>query len=181
MYRPFLSYSLALLVYFCFVLYSLNFKKNQIHQPQISLQIDAQIGDKRQQNNFHQYESSKKISKNSTTNLHSKNHVESDENFNKNKNQILDKETNKNINTNIKPLYQPLPEIPDELRYEAMRSNALAKFYIDNNGLVTKVELLKPSNSIKLDYLLLKSLRQWQFPPNNHPSTQEININFEVK
>jgi len=181
MYRPFLSFSLAFFVYCCFVLFGFNFKKNQIYQPQISLQIDAQIGEKRLQNNFHQHESPKKISKNSTTDLHNKNHVESDENFNKKTNQIKNNDFAKNLVTDNKPLYQPLPEIPDDLRYEAMQTSALAKFYIDDNGMVKKVELLKPSNSVKLNYLLLKSLKQWRFPPRNQSTTLEININFEVK
>jgi TonB family protein len=181
MYRPFLSYSLAFFVYCCFVLFGFNFNKNQTYQPQISLEIDTQISNSQPKNNPHQHELSKQIAKKSIANLHDKNHVESDEDFNKKKNQLPNNQINKNIVNNSKPLYQPLPEIPDDLRYEAMQTNALAKFYIDETGAVTKVELLKPSNSLKLNYLLLENLKQWRFPANNQSSTQEININFKVK
>ncbi len=78
-------------------------------------------------------------------------------------------------------VFNPLPKIPDELRYEAFQSEALARFYIAPSGEVINVELVKPCANPKLNYLLLKSLRQWKFSSQNVDSRQEIKIKFKVE
>lgn len=178
MYRPFLSYSLAILCYGLLFLVSLFFYKNNQTQPQISLQIDAKIFDQLRHGNDHQHEFSKKISPSKNIKAqHSDQHLEGK------KPQLSEsKKPNPSILAkNLAPLYQPLPDIPDELRFEAMRTKALARFYINSDGSVDKVELITPSNSVKLNYLLKKSLKQWQFPSASQQSSQDISITFEVK
>lgn len=181
MYRPFLSYSLAIFIFGILLLFDFNYSSKLVTQPPISLQIDTQLYDIKLSNNQHQHESSKKIANNSKTNKHSKNHVESDEDINQKQQQIQKIKATNNINTNVKSIYQPLPEIPEDLRLEAMKTIAIARFYIDNNGLITNVELIQPCKSPKLNYLLIKNLKQWKFNASNESSIQDIKISFEVK
>ena len=80
----------------------------------------------------------------------------------------------------IAPLYQPLPDIPEDLRYDFFSSKIVAKFFIDKNGRVYEVELIKPSSIPKLNFLLKKSLLKWQFPAQNAEYFQIINVKFSV-
>ncbi len=181
MYRPFLSYSIAIFIYAFLLLLGFNFVKKPIFQPPISLQIEAIISDQKNLGNLHQHESPKQVVEKAPANSHQQNHLESDKISKAEKKNTTTNASEKAIATNTKPLYQILPEIPDDMRYEAMKSQAIARFYIDKNGSVNKVELLKPTNVPKLNYLLLKSLKQWQFSPSNQSLTQDIKIDFEVK
>jgi outer membrane biosynthesis protein TonB len=81
----------------------------------------------------------------------------------------------------LAPIFNPLPQIPDDLREEAFASEAIARFYISNEGAVLKVELIKPCANPKLNFLLLKSLRKWRFANGSTESTQDIRVNFLVK
>ena len=78
-----------------------------------------------------------------------------------------------------------LPQIPDELRDEAFKSFAVARFHINKNGNV-KVELIQPCSSPQLNRLLLNSLQKWQFAPatkNGAPidSVRDIRVDFKVE
>ncbi len=79
------------------------------------------------------------------------------------------------------PLFNPLPQIPDDLRDEAFNSEAVARFYVASDGSVSRVELIKPCANPKLNHLLLKSLKSWKFSSGQSPSTQDIRVNFLVK
>ena len=59
---------------------------------------------------------------------------------------------------------RPLPEIPDELREEALREAATARFHIAIDG-STSVELLKPTGNPRLNRLLMDTLKRWKFVP----------------
>ena len=78
------------------------------------------------------------------------------------------------------PIYRPLPQIPDQLRYEAFNSYAVARFYINADG-SANVELIKPCQNPLLNRLLLQSLNKWRFRPSNMASTQDIKVNFAVE
>lgn len=83
------------------------------------------------------------------------------------------------------PTYQPLPQIPDELRREAYYSYAIARFHIAADGTFT-VKLIKPCNNPTLNYLLLQSLKKWQFLPEKRwgvfvSSTKDIRVGFKVE
>jgi outer membrane biosynthesis protein TonB len=82
---------------------------------------------------------------------------------------------------NLEPTFHPLPQIPEELRFEAFNSEALARFHIAANGEVLRVELIKPCANPKLNSLLLKSLKRWRFSVSNSDSTQDIRVNFLVR
>lgn len=81
----------------------------------------------------------------------------------------------------LAPVFNPLPQIPDDLREEAFASEAIARFYISDEGAVLRVELIKPCANPKLNLLLLKSLRKWRFASSSTESTQDIRVNFLVK
>ncbi len=85
-------------------------------------------------------------------------------------------------NTEQKPIiaYRPLPQIPDDLRQEAFKSYAIARFYINLDG-STAVELIQPCPNPKLNYLLLKSLRKWRFTNIDRTSVQDIRVEFKVE
>lgn len=78
-----------------------------------------------------------------------------------------------------------MPQIPDDLRYEAISASALARFHVAADGTAT-VELVKPTPNPRLNRLLLDTLKNWRFFPamkDGKPvaSTQEIVIKVDVK
>ncbi|PLZ02994.1 energy transducer TonB [Burkholderia sp. WAC0059] len=87
-------------------------------------------------------------------------------------------------NVPARALLQPLPALPDDLRDDALRAVALARFSIHADGSVD-VTLIHPTQSPRLNQLLLDSLRQWRFFPamkNGQPveSTQDIRVHVNV-
>jgi periplasmic protein TonB len=81
-------------------------------------------------------------------------------------------------------IYQPVPKIPDELRGEALKAVAVARFDIGTDGTVS-VELVTPTPDPRINQLILNTLRTWRFFPAlkvGKPvrSTQEINIHVDI-
>jgi periplasmic protein TonB len=82
-------------------------------------------------------------------------------------------------------IVRPMPQIPEELRQDALSAFALARFHVSADGTVT-VELAKPTQNPRLNRLLLETLKNWRFFPamkDGKPvsSTEEIVIKIEVK
>ena len=82
-------------------------------------------------------------------------------------------------------IVKPMPRIPDELREEALHVVVTARFHVAADGSAT-VELVKPTPNLRLNRLLLDTLRQWKFFPalrDGQPtaSTEEIAIHIDVK
>lgn len=96
--------------------------------------------------------------------------------------ELLNLSSNKN-EKKIVPLYRPLPVIPDELRYEAFNSYAIASFHIAPDGSVAMVELIKPCADPRLNHLLLKSLKDWKFSAASDGKAfrQDIRVSFRVE
>ena len=142
----------------------------KLTKPQSFVEIDAQlIGEARQ---------TKSLSEKAPQN---------DEGLETKKESVTENKSENKARKQLVPLAQPLPEIPNELKKEAFSSYAVARFYIQQNGLVAKVELVKPSNSAKLNELLLRSLEKWRFQPIAKDDAsgdfliQEIRVNFSVE
>ncbi len=156
---PIQSFLIAILIWF-FALFSwINLLKKIPEQNQVSLEIEASAIEAQSHED----------------------HV-SGKNFTAEKKHNLTNNNQQNsAYENLVAIHNPLPEIPDDLREEAFNSTAVARFYIDEKGAVTKVELIKPCNNPKLNHLLLKSLQNWKFNPSNKASAKEIKVNFEVK
>jgi protein TonB len=88
-------------------------------------------------------------------------------------------------NFSAKAIYQPIPQIPDELRQDALSAAAVARFHVAIDG-TTTVELIKPTPNPKLNRLLLSTLKNWKFFPSMKDgkpkaSDEEIVIKIEVK
>lgn len=78
-------------------------------------------------------------------------------------------------------IHQPLPDIPEDLRYEAFNSEAVARFHIAADGEVLNVELIKPCANPRLNQLLLKSLKKWKFESGSAGLVQDIRVTFRVE
>ena len=159
--RPFLSFFtaflfwLTLLMVFSYII----FKKST--QPPISIDVDvSMIGEIEQKQNKKEEFIGNEPNKKNEKSIEQRNEA-----------------TSKKLN----PLFNPLPEIPEELRKEAFESDATAKFFISKDGTVLKVELTKPCNNPRLNFLLLKSLKKWKFPTSNEESQQEVEVKFRVE
>jgi periplasmic protein TonB len=66
--------------------------------------------------------------------------------------------------TKTRPIYAPVPSIPDDLRDEVMQATAIARFHVARDGSAT-VSLIKRTDYSELDQLILDSLSQWRFEP----------------
>jgi protein TonB len=61
-------------------------------------------------------------------------------------------------------VYAPVPEIPDDLREEAINTVAVAHFRVTYDGQVT-VSLVQKTDNPQLNGLVLDTLKQWRFFP----------------
>jgi len=181
---PIRSYAIAILCYLSIIIF-IGFKeKNSEKNPLISLEIEADfVG----LVNQHQEKSTRQKEKNINKILLPQ---ISKKEFNE-KQQIEPKQENKALETTnsknnleakkVAPLFQPLPEIPLDMRNEAFSTKIIAKFYIEKDGSVSDVELLEISSNPRLNLLLLKSLNKWRFEPSDQALTQIINVKFSVQ
>lgn len=88
-------------------------------------------------------------------------------------------------NSGAQAIVRPMPQIPDDLRQEALSAVAVARFHVSVDGTAT-VELVKPTQNPRLNRLLLETLKNWRFFPSMKDgkpvaSTQELSIKVEVK
>ena len=87
-------------------------------------------------------------------------------------------------NRSAQAIAQPIPDIPDDLREEALNEVAKARFHIAADGSVT-VELIKPTQNPRLNRLLLEKLKFWKFTPaiaDGKPvaSTEDVVVRVHV-
>lgn len=88
-------------------------------------------------------------------------------------------------NTSAQAIYQPLPEVPDEARDEALSAVALARFTVHTDG-QCDVHLVQATRNPTLNRLLLASLRQWRFAPamengQHVESTIDLRVHFNIQ
>ena len=181
---PLRSYALAILCYLSIIIF-IGFKEKNIDKnPLISLEIEADfIGITNQHQEKSTMQKEKNINKIQLPQISKKEFNEKQEIEPKHENKALETTNSKN---NLKaqkvaPLYQPLPEIPFDMRSEAFSTKIIAKFYIEKDGSVSDVELLEISHNPRLNLLLLKSLKKWRFEPSGQSLTQVINVKFAVQ
>ena len=82
-------------------------------------------------------------------------------------------------------LYQPMPEIPEELRHRELSVVAMARFHVAADGSAT-VTLLQATADPRLNAALMSALQKWRFFPamdNGRPiaSTIDIRVPIEVR
>jgi hypothetical protein len=138
---------------------------NHSKAPQVTLEVELISP--------HAHENQKK----NTTNSHVSKHSDLEKNQDTAQHYHGEAEATKKVAA----LFNPLPQIPDDLRLEAFNSEAVARFYIEASGAVLRVELIKPCANPKLNHMLLKSLGRWKFAAASSASTQDIRVNFLVK
>ena len=167
---PLRSYALAILCYLSIIIFIGLKEKNNEKNPLISLEIEADfIGLFNQHQEKSTRQKEKNINKILLPQISKKEFNEKQEIEPKQENKALETTNSKN-NLDAKkvaPLFQPLPEIPFDMRSEAFSTKIIAKFYIEKDGSVSDVELLEISHNPRLNLLLLKSLKKWRFEPSN--------------
>lgn len=82
-------------------------------------------------------------------------------------------------------IYQPLPEIPETLRYRNIDVVAVARFRVAASG-AAQVDLVEPTSDPDLNRALIDSLKRWRFFPamqDGKPvaSTVDIRIPISVR
>jgi protein TonB len=82
-------------------------------------------------------------------------------------------------------IFQPLPQIPEELRRGSLDVVAIARFRVAANGTAT-VELVQPTSNAELNRSLLETLKRWRFFPAMQKgravaSTIDIRIPISVR
>lgn len=142
--------------------FAFEFLKNH-SQPRVSLVIDAQLIGEVMKEQHHEQK------KDSQSHRHAAN------------SKVLHEEHHDSEAQKTPPIYQPLPEIPDDLRFDAFNSYAIARFHIAKDGSVERVELVRACSNPRLNQLLLKTLKNWRFNPNSKTSTQDIRVTFKVE
>lgn len=181
---PIRSYALAILCYLSIIIF-IGFKEKNIDKnPMISLEIEADfVGIINQHQEKSTMQKEKNINKIQLPQISKKEFNEKQQIEPKQENKALETTNSKNNleAKKIAPLFQPLPEIPLDMRNEAFSAKIIAKFYIEKDGSVSDVELLEISHNPRLNLLLLKSLKKWRFEASNQALTQVINVKFEVE
>ena len=76
-------------------------------------------------------------------------------------------------------IYAPVPEIPDELRENAIQTVAVAHFKVTYDGEVT-VSLATKTDNPRLNEILLDALKQWRFFPATKNGVA-IDSEFDLK
>jgi TonB family protein len=176
MQNPFFSFVVAFLIWIsCVAIFSFSiFKKTEI--PNIAIEIDASmLGEVNREQKIPKNFPVKKPDSEKISDL------KKDQQKDLQHDHHLEDVTEKIASTKLKAIFNPLPSIPYDLREEAFVSEALARFYINADGSVAKVELIKPCINPRLNNLLLKSLRSWKFVANSVDSTQDIRVSFKVE
>ena len=180
---PIRSYALAILCYLSIIIF-IGFKEKNIDKnPMISLEIEADfVGIINQHQEKSTMQKEKNINKIQLPQISKKEFNEKQEIEPRQENKALETTNSKNNleAKKIAPLFQPLPEIPLDMRNEAFSAKIIAKFYIEKDGSVSDVELLEISHNPRLNLLLLKSLKKWRFEASNQAFEQIINVKFAV-
>ena len=79
-------------------------------------------------------------------------------------------------------LYQPTPEIPEELRRQNLEAVAVARFRVAADG-CAQVELVRPTNDTRLNQTLLSTLARWRFFPameQGRPVASDLEIRLPI-
>ena len=175
MQNPLLSFLTGFLIWlFLVTAFSYTIFKNS-QQPQESLEIDAA--------SFGEIIQEKQIAKDSEIpkpDLDKSSDLKKDEQKKLTHEHHLSDKVVKAEPAKTTPLFFPLPKIPDDLREEAFKSEAMARFYIASDGSVLNVELIKPCANPRLNRLLLESLKLWKFTSGASDRMQDVQGRFEV-
>jgi len=87
----------------------------------------------------------------------------------------------KNKSQSPKVLYRPLPQIPSDLRKEAFQTQAIVRFFVAKDGSVDRFEFVRSSSNPRLNFLLIKKLKEWKFEAANESFEKDVVVNFIVR
>ncbi len=85
-------------------------------------------------------------------------------------------------NIGARALYDPIPQIPDDLRENVFSALAIAHFVVDREGQV-QVTLVQSTSSPQLNQVILASLRTWKFFPATRdgvPVSSEFDLRIPI-
>jgi protein TonB len=82
-------------------------------------------------------------------------------------------------NAGARATYAPVPEIPDDLREDALAAVAIAHFEIGDDG-QARVTLRQPTENPRLNQLLLEALKLWRFIPATRNGVA-ISSQFDIR
>lgn len=181
--HPFKSFSFGLLIYllllsiFGFIVYKVT------KAPEVQVVVEAELINQEPQHEEPQTETAKEEPKIEESIIDNQKFKKSKERKVEPKADKYSKEERKNaeIVKRSDPIYQPLPSIPNEFRYETLNTIAKGRFYVNAQGNVTKVALIKPCSEPKLNHILLKQLKKWKFKEGTVAFVQDINVTFKVE
>jgi len=89
------------------------------------------------------------------------------------------------LDNTVSPIFSPPPNYPREAKRLRIESTIQAKMYVDENGNVTKVEIIGGEHADLFASELKKSLRRWRFKPGTKDGIKVkwhavIPINFNL-
>jgi protein TonB len=87
------------------------------------------------------------------------------------------------ITMGARALYQPMPDIPEELRHRELSVVAMARFHVAADGSAT-VTLLLATADPRLNAALMSALQKWRFFPamaNGRPIASTIDIRVPIQ
>ncbi len=82
-------------------------------------------------------------------------------------------------------VYQPQPEVPDDLRADALDKTCVVEISVDANGAPADVKVGQSSGVDELDQIALAAAKKWKFKPATSdgtpiPSLVRLHIQFKV-
>ncbi len=83
------------------------------------------------------------------------------------------------------PAFQPMPEVPDDLRAEALDKTCVVEIAVAADGSVSSVKVRTTCGVSELDQLALTTARRWKFKAATKdgdaiPSTVRLHVQFKV-
>jgi protein TonB len=79
---------------------------------------------------------------------------------------------------------QPKPQIPDDLRTEALDKTCVAEFTVGPDGAPTNVKITQSTGNNELDRLALDAARKWKFKPatrDGQPIQSQVRLHVEFQ
>ncbi len=83
-----------------------------------------------------------------------------------------------------RPLVQPQPEIPDDLRDEPLDKTTIVLVDVNEQGRVTAAQVLESSGVSELDGLAIEAAKKWMFSPatrDSSPISSQMRIHMRFK
>jgi periplasmic protein TonB len=80
-----------------------------------------------------------------------------------------------------RPIYAPVPVIPDDMRDEVVEATAVVRFHVARDGSATVI-LITRTDFTALDQMILDTLRNWRFQPaTRNGSAVESNAELHLR